>query len=235
MSPGNLPIVGLDKLSLVDYPDKLCATVTVGGCNFRCPYCDQGDIVFDYLPMPKLTEDKVIEILHPRIGFLDGVCVTGGEPLIHREMLNFLGRLKSIGAKVKMETNGSHPRRLRIMLLRRYIDYVAMDVKVQPKRYPELVQYKVMPEEIEDSIQLIRRSKADYEFRTTMVPGIVTEKDMLEIVHMLAGSKRYALRQFKPGKTISKECDKIQPYSDNEMKTFRDLAAPYFAETRLDL
>ena len=160
-------------MSLSDYPGKLCANLIVPGCNFRCPYCSESELIFDFIPMPKVTEDEVIAFLHPRLGFLDGVCLTGGESTIHRELPAFLERLKSIGCFVKLDTNGSHPRRLGHVIGRRLVDYVAMDVKVPLKRYIKAVGYRITAEELLDSIQLIRRSGADYEFRTTVVPGIV--------------------------------------------------------------
>lgn len=232
MSQG-LPIVGIERLSLSDYPGKLCASLVVPGCNFRCPYCSESEIIFDFIPMPKVTEDEVIAFLHPRLGFLDGVCLTGGEPTIHRELPPFLERLKSIGSLVKLDTNGSHPRRLGHVIGRKLVDYVAMDVKVPLKRYVEAVGYRITVGELLDSIQLIRRSGADYEFRTTVVPGIVDGRDLLEIAGTLAGSKRYALQGFKPGSTLSKECSLVEPYSDAEMRQFVDLVSPYFAEVIL--
>lgn len=232
MSQG-LPIVGIERLSLSDYPGKLCANLIVPGCNFRCPYCSESELIFDFIPMPKVTEDEVIAFLHPRLGFLDGVCLTGGEPTIHRELPSFLERLKSIGSLVKLDTNGSHTRRLGHVIGRKLVDYVAMDVKVPLKRYVETVGYRITTEELLDSIQLIRRSGADYEFRTTAVPGIVDGRDLLEIAGTLAGSKRYVLQRFKPGSTLSKECSFVEPYSDTEMRQFVDLVSPYFAEVIL--
>jgi len=228
-----LPIVGIERLSLSDYPGKLCANLIVPGCNFRCPYCSEKEIIFDFIPMPKVSEDQVIAFLHPRMGFLDGVCVTGGEPTIHRELPAFLERLKSIGSLVKLDTNGSHPKRLGHVLGRKFVDYVAMDIKTPLKRYTETVGYRITPEELLDSIQLIRRSGVDYEFRTTAVPGIVDGGDLEEIAKTLAGSKRYVLQGFKPGSTISDDCKSVQPYSLVEMRQFVDRVSPYFADVAL--
>ena len=232
MSQG-LPIVGIERLSLSDYPGKLCANLIVPGCNFRCPYCSESELIFDFIPMPKVTEDAVIAFLHPRLGFLDGVCLTGGEPMIHRGLPAFLERLKSIGSLVKLDTNGSHSKRLGHVLGRKFVDYVAMDVKVPLKRYTEAVGYRITPDELLDSIQLIRRSGADYEFRTTVVPGFVDGNDLEEIAKTLAGSKRYVLQGFKPGGTLSKECGELEPYSLVEMRQFVDRVSPYFADVVL--
>jgi pyruvate formate lyase activating enzyme len=228
-----LPIVGIQRLSLSDYPGKICANLIVPGCNFRCPYCSESKLIFDFIPMPKISEDEVIAFLHPRLGFLDGVSITGGEPTIHRDLPAFLGRLKSIGSLVKLDTNGSHPGRLAHALGKKLIDYVAMDVKFPLKKYQENVGYKITPEELLDSIQLIRRSGVDYEFRTTVVPGLIGERDLLDIAETIRGSKRYVLQGFKAGSTLSQECGDTTPYSLSEMTRFRELVAPYVGEARL--
>jgi pyruvate formate lyase activating enzyme len=227
--------VGLQRLSLIDYPGKLCATIFTAGCNFRCPYCYNEDIVLDYPAMPKIPEDKIIEFLHPRLGFLDGVCVTGGEPTIHRELPKFLGRLKSIGSLVKLDTNGSRPKALAYVMEKGLVNYIALDVKVPLGRYEETVRYRVKPEGLKETIKLIRRSGVDHEFRTTVVPGLLDGDDLEEIAMTLAGSKRYVLQQFRPGKTLCPDFKDVKPYSEAEMRQFRDRVAPYFAETRLRL
>jgi len=227
--------VGLQRLSLIDYPGKLCATIFTAGCNFRCPYCYNEDIVLDYPAMPKMPEDKIIEFLHPRLGFLDGVCVTGGEPTIHRELPKFLGRLKSIGSLVKLDTNGSRPKALAYVMEKGLVNYIALDVKVPLGKYEETVRYRVKPEELKETIKLIRRSGVDHEFRTTVVPGLLDSDDLEEIAITLAGSKRYVLQQFRPGKTLCPDFKDVKPYSEAEMRQFRDRVAPYFAETGLRL
>ena len=232
---GDFPVVAIERLSLSDYPGKLCANLIAPGCNFRCPYCLNENLILDFLTMNKTTEDQVIEFLHPRIGFLDGVCITGGEPTIHNELPAFLTRLKSIGAMVKLDTNGSYPRRLEYYLDKRLVDYIALDIKVPLNRYQKTVNYHITPEVIIDSIKLIRRSHVDYEFRTTVVPGILDGGDILEIAKTLSGSKRYVLQGFRPGATLSMEYRGIEPYSEAEMLQFRDMVAPFFGEVKLRL
>jgi len=231
----DLPIAGFEKLSLIDWPGKLCSTLILPGCNFRCPYCNNGRLIFDYISLPIINEDEIIATLHPRIGFLDGVCITGGEPLVHRELFAFLGRLKSIGAKVKLDTNGSYSKRLKALIMRKFVNYISMDVKVQPERYQETFHFKITRSDIIESIQSIRRSGIDYDFKTTMVPGLVTTEDLKDIVKLLAGSKRFVLQQFKPSETISEDFIDIKPYSASEMEQFRDVASPYFGEVQLKL
>jgi pyruvate formate lyase activating enzyme len=227
------PVVGMERLSLSSYPGKLCANIIVPGCNFRCPYCNEGQLIFDFIPMPKIHEDEVIAFLHPRLGFLDGVTLTGGEPMIHRELPDFLARLKSIGSLVKVDTNGSHPGRLGHIIGKKLVDYVAMDIKVPLKKYQETVGFRISPEELLGSIQLIRKGGIDYEFRTTVVPGVVDGNDLEDIAKMLMGSKRYVLQGFKPGVTLSKDFVDVKPYSLVEMRQFVDRVSPYVADVQL--
>jgi pyruvate formate lyase activating enzyme len=230
-----LPIVGVQRLSVIDYPGKLCATMFTGGCNFRCPYCYNVDMVMGHEGMEKIPEQEFIELVRGRLGFLDSVCVTGGEPTIHKMLPGFLRRVKEIGALVKLDTNGSRPRMLRTLLDRGLLDYIAMDVKAPLDRYAEVARYRVKGETIARSIQMVRRSGVDHEFRTTVVPGILDGDGLEEIARTLAGSKRYFLQQFRPGRTLCPEFQDVAPYSLEELEGFRDRVAPYFAECRVRL
>jgi pyruvate formate lyase activating enzyme len=229
----SLPIVGLQRLSLVDYPGKLCATAFTAGCNFRCPYCYNVDIVLNHNGMEKIPERELLNILYERKGFLDGLCIGGGEPTLHNGLLAFIYKVKSLGYLVKLDTNGSKPKRLKKLMEEKVIDYVAMDVKAPLKRYPEVVRFKVDVEAVEQSIRLLRRGSVDHEFRTTVVPGLLDGGDLEEIAQTLAGSKRYVIQQFEPGRTLRPEFSEVEPYSLTELKVFQDLVAPYFGECKL--
>lgn len=229
------PIVGLDLLSLVHYPGLLSAVVKVPGCNFRCPFCKKEDLVLHHQEMDKIPEDDVIETLYPRIGFLGGVCITGGEPTLHRFLPDFCSQLRTIGAKIKVETNGSRPRNLKRIIDRRRVDYISLDIKAPLKRYREITRYKIQPSTIEESIKLIRQSSIDHDFHVTVIPGIHDREGLLDIAQTLAGSKRLILERYEPGKAFCPPFSEIQPYSEDEMKGFRDLMTPYFGETILNL
>jgi len=229
------PVVGLHPLSLDAYPGKLSAVLVTPGCNFRCPMCLHPELILNESQLMRVPEEEIIKTLHPRMEFLDGVCIRGGEPTLHRTLLAFLYRLKSIGAETKIDTNGSRPKMLRIFLDRRIIDYIALDLKAQPNRYPEVTRYKIKPETIIETIKLLRRGSVDHEFKITPVPGIHTQKDVEELAQLLMGSKRFAIEQFQPWTTENPECRDIEPYSEGELRQFRDLVAPYFAETILRL
>jgi pyruvate formate lyase activating enzyme len=193
------------------------------------------DIVLHHQRLPKMPEREVLDLLHERRGFLDGLCVGGGEPTLHRALPEFLYKVKSLNISVKIDTNGSRPRMLRKLMDERLVDYVAMDVKAPLRRYPEVVRFKVDIDDVRRSIKLLRRGSIDHEFRTTVVPGLLDGDDLEEIAHVLSGSKRYVLQQFKPGRTLCQEYAEVEPYGEVELRAFREKVAPYFGECKLRL
>jgi pyruvate formate lyase activating enzyme len=231
----SLPIKGVQKLSLIDYPGKLCATIFLGGCNFRCPYCYNTKLVLEPDSLPGITEREILGLLMERRGFLDGLCVGGGEPTIHRELPQFLYKVKSLGLLVKLDTNGSRPGMLEELLERRLVDYVAMDIKVPLRRYREVVGREIPLSALDRSIKLLRRGQIDYEFRTTVVPGVVSEGDLLEIADFLKGSKRYVIQQFRPVNTLNPFLTEVKPYPKEELQRFREEVFHYFGECKIRL
>lgn len=230
-----LPIVGVQRLSLVDYPGKLCATVFTAGCNFRCPYCYNVDLVLNHQGMATIPEWEVLNLLFERRRFLDGLCIGGGEPTLHNGLLAFIYKVKSLGYLVKLDTNGSRPKRLMKLMDEKIVDYIAMDMKAPLNRYREVVRSKVDVKAVERSIKLLRRGSVDHEFRTTVVPRLLDGDDLDEIAQTLAGSKRYVVQQFKPGKTLCPQFADVEPYGEGELMEFRDRVAPYFGECTLRL
>jgi len=227
----DLPIVGHRKLSLSDYPGCLAATVTVPGCNFRCPFCPKTSLIHHHIPMEKTPPQELLESLWPRLGFLDAVTVTGGEPLLHRGLPPFLRVLKYRGFKTKLDTNASRPRMLRYLVERNLVDYYSVKLVAPLHRYTEVARFRVKPEVIRESIQLIRRSSAGHEFRFTPVPGVHDQGDVQAIASTLAGSRRFVIESFRPEECEDPMYRSLTPYSPVELRQFRDLAAPYFAET----
>lgn len=228
-----LPIKGVQRLSLIDYPGRLCATIFLGGCNFRCPYCYNSKLVLEPDSLPTIPEEEVLNLLRERRGFLDGLCVGGGEPTIHRELPDFLLRVKALGVPVKLDTNGSRPRMLEELLKRRLVDYVAMDIKAPLRRYHEVVGREIPLSAIKKSISLLRRGRVDYEFRTTVVPGLLSKEDVLEIAEFLRGSKRYVLQQFRPVRTLDPAFTRVKPYSREELQGLHDQVSHYFGECKI--
>ena len=230
-----LPILRLQKLSLVDYPGRLCAKAIIPGCNFRCPHCTNADLVLDYLGTEMLPERDVLDHLYRVKGYLSGLCLGGGEPTLHNGILSFMYRVKSLGYKLKLDTNGTRPKRLNKLMEEKVVDYVTLDLKAPLERYAEVVRYKVDLKAVKQSIKLLRRGGVDHEFRTTVVPGLIEGEDLEKIAQLLVGSKRFVIQQFRPGKTMCPEYEEVKPYSVNELREFRDRIAPYFAECKIRL
>jgi pyruvate formate lyase activating enzyme len=194
-----MTIGGLQKLTLIDYPGHIAATVFTVGCNFRCPFCHNPELVLGTCNMEHGTrmEKDFFELLENRKGKLEGVCITGGEPTIQPDIFKFIEKIKSFGYKVKLDTNGSRPDVLRLLYAQNLLDFVAMDIKNSLNNYGKTTNSKVDVERIKLSVDLIRNSGIDYEFRTTVVPGIHIEKDFLEVAKWLKGSKKYVLQAFE--------------------------------------
>ena len=192
-----MKICGFQKLTLLDYPGKTAATVFTGGCNFRCPFCHNGDLVLSHSAMDEITQDEIFSVLERRKGFLDGVCVTGGEPLMWQDTEDFLKKIKDMGYLVKLDTNGSYPERLERIIKSGSIDYIAMDIKNSLSSYPKTVGLESFDiESVKKSVEVINSSALDHEYRTTLVKNLHTEKDMEEIGKWLEGEKKYFLQAF---------------------------------------
>ena len=222
-----LPIKAVQKLSLVDYPGRLCSVIFLGGCNFRCGYCYNVDLVLHPEKIPSISEGEVLDLLAERFGLVDGVCLTGGEPALHGGIFDFVQKVKDIGYSIKIDTNGSRPEILRHLTRKGLVDYVAMDVKAPLERYAEVAGVEVDPRAIEKSIDLIRGADADYEFRTTVLPTIVTRKEILGIARYLRGAKRYFLQQFEPKNAIDPNLKDCQRFTVDELNSIRQECNAY--------
>lgn len=217
-------IGGLQKLTLIDYPGKIACTVFTVGCNFRCPFCHNPELV-DQIKYPSaiITDSEFFDFLKFRRGLLDGVCVTGGEPTLHHDLPDFLKKIKELGFLVKLDTNGTNSETLESLLKDGLVDYIAMDIKTNLKNYEKVVGVKVNLENIKKSAGLIRESGLDYEFRTTVVPGLHDEADILAITLEIRGAKKYYLQQFRSGeKVLNAEFREAKPYPAEFLREIRD-------------
>jgi len=190
-------IAHLLPTTLIDYPGKVAALIYTPSCNFRCPFCHNPELVLPerIAALKLIGEEEVLSLLSERRGFLDALAITGGEPTLHHDLPRFIGEVKRLGYLVKLDTNGSHPDVLAGLFDAGLLDYVAMDVKAPQGRYPEFVGVPVDPAVIDRSIRLIKGRAPNYEFRTTVAPGI-TKDDILAIVDWIKGAKRYILQRF---------------------------------------
>lgn len=221
-------IKGLQKVSLIDYPGKICSVVFLSNCNFRCPFCHNLDLVLNPEKLPTIPENEILEFLKTRLKLIDGVCICGGEPTIHEGLPDFIKKIKSLDFLVKLDTNGTNPEMVEFLIKNKLVDYIAMDIKTTLEKYDNVAKVKVNAVDIRKSVDLIRKSGIDYDFRTTVVPGLFDEKTALEIGRWLKGSKRYYLQQFRPETTLDKKYEKKKPYTKEELGEFREMLKPYF-------
>jgi pyruvate formate lyase activating enzyme len=187
---------GLQKTTLLDYPGEVACTFFVGGCDFRCPYCYNPDLVFNRDTGVEISEAEALQFLRERKNFLNGVCLTGGEPLLYPEVVDFSKEAKNLGYKIKIDTNGYHPDLLKKLIQLKLVDYIAMDIKAPLDRYAEITGVEADLDKIKESVELIKDSGVDYEFRTTVFSGLRKE-DFEEIGKWLSGSKKYCLQAVK--------------------------------------
>lgn len=197
-SQNSIRIYGLQKLTLLDYPGKMAATIFTGGCNFRCPFCHNRSLVFLNENEGEISKDAIFDYLEIRKTMLDGVCISGGEPLLHEGIEEFIRSIKNIGLLVKLDTNGSRFSKLKDLIEKGLIDYVAMDIKNSKDRYALTTGLEeVEIEEIEKSVAYLKEGHVDYEFRTTVVKEFHEETDFKQIGEWLKGAKRYYLQNFE--------------------------------------
>lgn len=229
-----LKIAGLVRTSAVDYPKNVCSTIFLAGCNFRCPYCHNPELVEVPSNLETISEEEVLNHLKKRKNVLDGLCVTGGEPLLF-DVKNFLGKVKDLGLKAKVDTNGTKPESLKELIDLGLVDYIAMDIKAPLEKYGEVVNTNVDVNDIKESISTIRESGLNYEFRTTVVPTFTSKEDLIKIGELLKGSEKYAIQQFEPTKALDEEVLEIKPYSKDKFKEFGELMEKYFDEVEVRL
>lgn len=204
-------VQGYQKLTLLDFPGRTACTVFTGGCNLRCPFCHNAGLVRTPLAEPNRT-DEVLEYLRKRRGILDGVCVTGGEPLLQPDLVGFLQAVKEMGYAVKLDTNGMLPQRLSEVLATKLVDYVAMDIKSSPDGYPAATGTDADVSAVSDSLSILRDSGIPFELRTTAVRGIHTEADFAAIGRWIGDVPAYFIQRFvDSGQLLGSGCDAFSP------------------------
>lgn len=212
-----MKIGGLQKVSLIDYPGLISATIFLQGCNFQCSYCHNPELVNPRLFHPCLKEKEVLDFLAMRRGKLDAVTISGGEPAIQDDLVSFIKKIKKIGFAVKLDTNGSQPQSIKALLDEKLLDFVAMDIKGPLEKYESIAGVPVDGEKIKESIGIILKSNIPHEFRTTVVRSQLTPSDILKIAALISGARSYALQKFIPVKTLNKKFLKEVTYPDSEL------------------
>ncbi|MFH1036829.1 MAG: anaerobic ribonucleoside-triphosphate reductase activating protein [Patescibacteria group bacterium] len=225
-----MPIGGLQKLTLIDYPGHLAATVFLTGCNFRCPWCYSSEIVLPekIKKQPKISEKELFEFLKERKELIEGVVICGGEPTTSKELVPLVKKIKEMGFLVKLDTNGSNPKTLKKLISDKLVDYVAMDIKAPKDKYGEITGVKIDVKKIQESIDTLKEGKVDYEFRTTIVPTLHTKEDILKMARWISGAKKYYLQNFRAEKTIDKKFEEIKPFPQEFLLEIHRAISPFF-------
>ena len=224
-------IHGLQKMTLLDFPGQVACTVFLGGCEFRCPFCHNADLL-DMSAPGIMDDDKLLEFLKKRKGLLDGVAFTGGEPLLRKDLPELLVRVRDIGYKIKVDTNGDHPDLLKEIVQAGLADYIAMDVKNSPARYAETIgreTFDTAP--VDESIQFLLSGQVRYEFRTTVVKQFHDEASFEAIAQWIDGADRYELQGFVDRDTVP--FAGLEACSREEMEHFADIVRPHVKTVEL--
>ena len=229
-----MDLKGWVRSSLIDFPEHIATVLFACGCNFRCPMCHNADLVLRPAELPSLPEETVWDFLARRQGLIDGVVVTGGEPTLQADLAAFLETLHQRGLDVKLDTNGYRPAVLEQLLEDGLVDYVALDVKAPAERYAVLSGLPdVDPDRVGRSIELLRRSDVAHEFRTTVVPGMVSAGDVEAIGRWIAGADRYTIQQFRPLGTLDPDLERVSPYPVDVLETMAARAERWVDRVRL--
>lgn len=222
---------GYQKLTLIDYPGKVAATVFTVGCSFRCPFCHNPELVDLRLAHDEKSEKEFFEFLKKRKGKLEGVCITGGEPTIQPDIIDFIKKIKKLGFSVKLDTNGTRPDVLKKIIDGKLVDYIAMDIKHAPEKYEAATGAKADLERVKLSVEMIMRSAIPYEFRTTVVPGIHEEEDFEKIAEWIKGAREYWLQEYRENKILDPQLKKKTKNKKIDLERINKRIKKYFKKT----
>ena len=226
-----MEIGGLQKMTLLDYPGKVACTVFLSGCNLRCPYCHNSSLVLPEKIGRGISQEDLLAFLRKRRGKLDGVCITGGEPTIHRDLPELLEKIRDLGFSLKLDTNGSNPNMLEGLLNRGLLQYVAMDIKNSPELYGKICGGVSIRDQAQKSIALLQRGTVDFEFRTTVCKPFHTEASMEELAKWIQGTEKYFIQNFEDsGDLIGTG---MGPFSQEELEGFLNIVRAYVPAARI--
>lgn len=224
---------GFQGTSLLDYPGKIASLIFYGGCNLSCPYCHNPGLVNAPDQYPDIELSNLINELKERSSFIDGVVVSGGEPTLAPDLESLLGKIKDLGLEVKLDTNGLVPEKLRELVEKGLIDFVALDLKTQPCRYDELHHVPVNIPALEKTIDLLLEGGVDYEMRTTCVPGLVELEDIHAMGNQIQGAQTWVLQQFLPAHAMQDKMRQITPHNGSTLQQMANAAEGYVHDLEL--
>lgn len=227
-----MKIKGFVKTSFIDWDGKVTSVIFLPGCNFRCPMCHNYDLIVSPEKYPDISYAEIEEYITQNIDFIDGVVITGGEPTLCKDIDRLCTNLKELGVGVKIDTNGYNPSKLKELVEKKLVDYIAMDVKapLDRSKYSAAAGIDIDVTIIKESIEFIKRSGVDYEFRTTVVPSFHTGKDVIDIARSISPAKRYVLQQFVPENAFDEKLRKTKPYEKNFLEELAEECKRFIKE-----
>lgn len=227
-----MQVYGLQKLTLLDYPEHMACTLFTGGCNFRCPFCHNASLVLHPQNQIPISKEEILSFLQKRQGILEGVCITGGEPTLTNDLISWIETIRSFGYLVKLDTNGTNPKLLSVLIENHFVDYIAMDIKNSREHYSVSVGISNYDcSAVEESVNLLKSEKIPYEFRTTVVLEHHTKEDFILLGEWLYGSSPYYLQAFQDSQDLI--CNGLHSYSNAELEDIRLLLLPYLPNTKI--
>ena len=227
-----MKIGGIQKLSLVDYPGKTSAAIFTIGCNMRCGYCHNPELVLPERYADAIPENDILDFLKMRIGKLEGVVISGGEPTMHKDLPSFFAKVKELGFHTKLDSNGTHPQMIKELISNNLVDYIAMDIKGPLENYQKIVAYPVDVNAVQESIDIIIASNIEREFRTTVVKSQIyfdpqRNDDFDKIGMLIKGQPRFALQKFRAGRTLNPRFERETTYTDEEFELIKEKKKKY--------
>lgn len=217
-------IGGFQKMTVLDFPGKIACIIFTQGCNFKCPFCHNGGLVLDQNDM--ISQDEIFSYLNKRKGILDGVCISGGEPLLQKDIFDFMKKIKDMGFLIKLDTNGYLPDRLKLAIDSGLVDYVAMDIKNSKEKYEKTTDcHDLDISKIEKSVEILMNSSIDYEFRTTVVKELHEIVDFINIGEWIKGAKKYYIQSFVDSENVIKKG--LSSLDSQALKSILDTVSPY--------
>lgn len=227
-----MDIAGLQKNTLLDYPGRIACTVFLAGCNLRCPFCHNPALVLpSRMESPAMTQEELLAFLKKRRGLLEGVCITGGEPTLHRDLRSLIEKITALGYPVKLDTNGTNPQMLRSLLKSGLLSYVAMDIKNAPERYRQTCGGAEVLEKVQESVEILKQSGIPYEFRTTVVKPLHTVESMKALGRWLSGAKQYFIQNFRDtGDLVGQG---LSSFSEEELRQLQQAVLPFLPNAQV--
>lgn len=226
-------IKGLQKLSLIDYVPYTCCVIFTAGCNFRCSFCSNRDLVLNPEKLPTIPLEEFYQFLKDQKQWLDAVCICGGEPTIHKDLPEQIVHMRELGYKIKLDTNGSNPDVVEQLIHDKLIDYIAMDIKSPLHKYEEIVNVPVDKERIAQTVSLLLQNRIGYEFRTTAVPTLINEHDFEEIGQWINGAERFFIQQFSNKSCLKRALELLGPFPMETLQTFKTIMQPYVKQVEI--